>query len=120
MAVIQRFSAHVIDYAERLSYMADAAEGKRSRRGGGFGRRIVLPASGAALYALARSDFFSRQAKEVIGEAKTRASGLPEDLVSRVRETVDAASAGNGAARRDSKARSSTRSRPRRKAKTSD
>ena len=50
MAGIQRLSSHVIDYAERLSNMADAAEGKH-QRGGTMGRWLVLPASGAAVYA---------------------------------------------------------------------
>jgi hypothetical protein len=109
MAVIQRFSTQVIDYAERLSGMADAAEGKRPRRGGTVRRLLVLPASGAALYALVRSDFFSKQAKEVMGEAKTRASELPEDLRSRVRETVEEPSTGNGSQRRGSKSSSSKR-----------
>ncbi len=119
MAAIQRFSTRVIDYAERLSGMADAAEGKRPRRGGVVRSLIVLPASGAALYALVRSDFVSRQARDVIDEAKTRASELPDDLMSRVRETVEEpSSAGNGTKRRTTKARSSSKSAASRKAKT--
>jgi hypothetical protein len=66
-------------------------------------RWIALPASGAALYALVRSEYFSRQAKEVIDEAKSRAAELPDDLVTRIRDTVEESSAGNGS-------RSSTRS----------
>jgi hypothetical protein len=102
MAGIHRFSAQVIDYAERLSDVADAAQGKHRHRSG-MTRWLVLPASGAALYALLRSDAFSRQAKEVVDEAKTRASELPEDLVARVRQTAGQTSTGgNGrpAARR--------------------
>ena len=118
MAAIQRFSTQVIDYAERLSGMADAAEGKRPRRGGLARSLIVLPASGAALYALVKSDFFSRQARDVIDEAKTRASELPDDLMSRVRETAEPSSAGNGTKRRTTKARSSSKSAASRKAKT--
>lgn len=118
MAVIQRFSTQVIDYAERLSGMADAAEGKRPRRGGMARSLIVLPASGAALYALVRSDFFSRQARDVIDEAKTRASELPDDLMSRVRETVEEPSPGNGSKRRTTKARASSKRTSSRKART--
>jgi len=118
MATIQRFSTQVIDYAERLSGMADAAEGKGPRPGGTMRRLIVLPATGAALYALVRSDFFSKQAKEVIDEAKTRASELPDDLMSRVRETVEEPSGGNGSSRRASSSRS-TRRGSSRKAKAS-
>jgi hypothetical protein len=87
MASIHKFSDQVIDYAERLSDMADAAEGKGTRKRGRGTRLLMLPAAGAGLFALIRSDFFSRQAKGVVEEAKTRASDLPEDLLSHVRQT---------------------------------
>ena len=93
MSGIHTFSSQVIDYAERLSDMADAAEGKHRHRRRATTRWLLLPASGAALYALLRSDSFSRQAKEVVDEAKTRASELPDDLVSRVRQTAGRTSA---------------------------
>jgi hypothetical protein len=86
MAAIHKFSSHVIDYAERLSLMADAAQGKGRNRGRAT-RWLLLPASGAALYAIVRSDSFSRQAKEVMDEAKSKATELPDDLVARVRQT---------------------------------
>jgi hypothetical protein len=112
MSGIHRFSSQVIDYAERLSDMADAAEGKHRHRGGGTTRWLLLPASGAALYALLRSDSFSRQAKEVVDEAKTRASELPDDLVTRVRQTAGRTARRTSAARNGSPApRSSTTSR---------
>ena len=106
MGLIQDFSEHVTDYAERLSNMADAAEGKRPR--GRMTRWVFLPAAGAAVYALVRSDAFSRQAKGVVDEAKTRASELPDDLVARVRQTQGSqtSSSGNGGGQRR---RSSTR-----------
>jgi hypothetical protein len=109
MSAIQRFSTQVIDYAERLSGMADAAEGKHRRHGGVVRRLVVLPASGAALYALVRSDFFSKQAKELADEAKTRASELPEDLMSRVRAATEEPSASNGSRREASRSRPSRR-----------
>jgi hypothetical protein len=87
MTAVHRLSSQVIDYAERLAAVADAAQGKHSHRSRAT-RWLLLPASGAALYAFVRSDSFSRQAKEVVDEAKTRASELPEDLVARVRETT--------------------------------
>jgi hypothetical protein len=120
MAVIQKFSANVIDYAERLSGMADVAEGKKERRRGSMRRWIALPASGAALYALVRSDFFSRQAKDVFDEAKSRASDLPDDLVKRIRETVEEPSTGNGArsSKRSARARSTRKRSSTRKAAT--
>ena len=88
MGDVHKFSEYVIDLAERLDGMADAAKGKGIGKGGGLRARwLVLPAAGAGLYALATSGSLSRQAKEVMNQAKTRASELPEDLVGRVRET---------------------------------
>lgn len=117
MAAIQKLSAQMIDYAERLSGMADAAQGKHPRRGA-MRRWIALPASGAALYALVRSDFFSRQAKDVIDEAKSRASELPDDLMTRIRETVEEPSTGNGSpsSKRSTRARSTRKTGSSRKA----
>jgi hypothetical protein len=78
----------MIDYGERLSKMADAAEGKK-RQPSRLGRWMFLPAAGAGLYALIRSDFFSRQAKEVVDEAKSRAADLPDDLMARVHQATN-------------------------------
>jgi hypothetical protein len=115
MAGMHKFSSQVIDYAERLSEMADAAQGKHRQRGGRATRWLLLPASGAALYALLRSDSFSRQAKEVVEEAKTRASELPDDLVARVRQTAGGTSAAeNGSAGRRSTTTSRRKSSQRR------
>lgn len=83
---IQGFAERVIDLAERMSDVADAAAGKRRRRPSAFTRWLVLPGTGAGLYALAKSDFFSQQAKTVVDEAKTLASELPDDLVNSVRQ----------------------------------
>ena len=110
MGLIQDFSEQVTDYAERLSNMADAAEGKRPR--GRMTRWVFLPAAGAAVYALVRSDTFSRQAKGVVDEAKTRASELPDDLVARVRQTQSSQTStsqnGGGQRRRSSTRKTST------------
>ncbi len=92
MKGIHKFSSRVIDYAERLSDVADAAQGKNHQRAGSSTRWLLLPASGAALYALVRSDSFSRQAKGVIGDAKTRAADLPEELIGLVRQTTERSS----------------------------
>jgi hypothetical protein len=83
MAGIQEFSEKVISYATRLSDVADAAQGRR--RSGGS--RLRWTASGVALVALVRSDFFARRAKEVVNEAKALASDLPDDLMGVVRQT---------------------------------
>ena len=88
---IHRFSDTVIDLAERLSNVADAAAGNpptKGRNGAVTTRLVLLPAVGAGLYALAKSDFFTRQAKGVMDEAKTRASDLPNDLMKRVSQTT--------------------------------
>jgi hypothetical protein len=95
MGDVHRFSEYVIDLAERLDGMADAAKGKGNGRGGLRARWLVLPAAGAGLYALATSGSFSRQAKDVMSQAKTRAAELPEDLVGRVRETSPKSSGGS-------------------------
>jgi hypothetical protein len=114
MAGIHKVTSQVIDYAERVSAMADAAQG-RHRRPAGKTSWLLLPASGAAMYALLRNDRFSRQAKGVLEDAKTRASELPEDLIALVRETVDGSSTPTGGqARRQTSAprkRSSSRSK---------
>jgi len=96
MGDMHKFSEYVIDLAERLDGMADAAKGKGTGRGGLGARWLVLPAVGAGLYALATSGSLSRQAKQVVNQAKTRASELPEDLVGRVRETSPKSRSGNG------------------------
>jgi len=110
MALVQDFSAAVIDYAERLSNMADAAEKKPRRRDElkSAARWVLLPAMGAGVYVLARSEYLSRRAKGVVDDAKTRAAEIPEDLMTRVHETTASARSGsNGQRRRSSAARSS-------------
>jgi hypothetical protein len=98
-ADIHRFSEQVIDFAERLSDVADAAKGKGRRRTNGLARWVFLPAAGAGLYALLRSDHFSRQAKDVVDEAKTRASDLPNDLLNSVRQTSQTPARRSGGSR---------------------
>jgi hypothetical protein len=90
----------VIDYAERLSDVADAAQGKNHshRHTASAKRWLLLPASGAALYALVKSDSFSRQAKDVMDDAKTRAAELPEELIGLVRQTTERSPSRNGRA----------------------
>jgi hypothetical protein len=123
MSDVNKLSERVIEYAERASAMADAAQGKKRIRSGGAGRWLLLPAAGAGLYAMARSKSVTRQARDAMNEAKVRASELPDELLSRVREssqTKEASSASrNGAprkrqtssSRRKSSARTKTSSR---------
>jgi hypothetical protein len=114
---IHRFSNLVIDYAERLSDVADAAQGKH-RRGAGGMRWLVLPAAGAGALALVKSDFFERQAKAAVQETKTRVSDLPDELLDHVRQTSQSsrtasarrtASGARGTTTTSSRKRSSTR-----------
>jgi hypothetical protein len=96
MGTIQKLSSQVIDYAERVSEMADAAQGKHHQRAGLTSRWLLLPASGAALYAVLKSDALTRPAKEVMDGAKARASELPDDLLSMVRQSTSGTSGRNG------------------------
>jgi hypothetical protein len=88
MADIYKFSDRVVDMGERLADIADAVRGKGNRKGTGARRWLLLPAAGAGLFALGTSGSFRRQAKEVIGQAKERASDLPEDLAGRVQQAT--------------------------------
>jgi hypothetical protein len=72
-----------VDWAVRLENASDGSKGKAARTGGA-GRWLLLPAAGAGLYALATSRTFSRQAKDVMDQAKT----LPDDLLGRLRQTM--------------------------------
>ena len=72
-----------VDWAVRLENASDGSKGKAVRTGGA-GRWLLLPAAGAGLYALATSRAFSRQAKDVMDQAKT----LPDDLIGRLRQTT--------------------------------
>ena len=96
MAKVHKFSEQVIDLAERLDDVTEAAKGKGNRRGGMRTRWLILPAAGAGLYALATSGSFSRQAKDVMGQARTRASELPDDLLGRIRQTSQKSTSRNG------------------------
>jgi hypothetical protein len=119
---IHRFSDTVIDLAERLSNVADAAAGNpptKDRNGAATTRWVLLPAAGAGLYALAKSDFFSRQAKGVIDEAKTRASDLPNDLMKRVSQTTPKSTSQASTSSQRSSTKSAKRSGSQRRRQTS-
>lgn len=105
MADIHKFSERVIDLAERVEDVADAVGGKRRRRSVGT-RWLLIPAAGAGLYALGASGSFTRNAKNVMNQAKTRAADLSEDLVDRVQQVNS--QTGSGARSGRQSARSST------------
>jgi hypothetical protein len=125
MASVQKFSEQVIDLAERLADVADAASGKGVRKTGTT-RWLILPAVGAGLYALATSGSLTRQAKGVANQAKARASDLPDELVGLVRQASRTSSrrrtpssSGNGNTRRRTTRRRTTSSAARRTSSTS-
>ena len=95
-----------VDWAVRLENASDGSKGKAARTGGA-GRWLLLPAAGAGLYALATSRTFSRQAKDVMDQAKT----LPDDLIGRLRQTTQKTetettrSSGNGSSERRQQSR---------------
>ena len=99
MADVHKLSERVIDFAERTSAVADAAQGKSVRRRGVPTRWLLLPAAGAGLYALMTNRSFTRQAKNVMNQAKERASDLPEDLVDRVQQTTGQKSSSSSGSR---------------------
>jgi hypothetical protein len=88
MADIYKFSDRVVDVGERLADVADAVQGKGSRNGKGGARWLILPAVGAGLYALGTNSSFTRQAKNVMDQAKERASDLPEELMGLVQQAT--------------------------------
>jgi hypothetical protein len=104
---VHKFAEQVIDLAERLEGMADAAQGKGIRRGRGGTRWLLLPAAGAGLYALVTNNSFGRHAKGMVEQAKTRASELPDDLMGRVRQTSSSRSGSR--AKSQSQSRSGSR-----------
>jgi hypothetical protein len=106
MAGVHKFSEQVIDLAERLADVADAANGKGIRKGGTT-RWLILPAAGAGVYALATSGSLTRYAKGAVNQAKARASELPDELLGLVRQASQTSSSrrttsssGNGGKRR--------------------
>lgn len=114
MADIKKVSEQIVDLGERLGNVADAASGKDTRSP--RARWLLLPAAGAGLYALTTSGAFARQAKGVAKEVRTRASDLPDELMSRVHQATRLSSNGRQssprrrtAGQRRSKASSSSR-----------
>jgi hypothetical protein len=111
MADIDRFSARLIDLAERFADVTDAAQGRGNRQGGIQARWLLLPAAGAGLYALGARGAFRGQAKSVLKQARERAAELPDDLMSRVQAaTTTSSGASSGSSNRRSASSSSSRS----------
>jgi hypothetical protein len=90
MADANRFSEQLIDVAERFADVVDATQGKGARKGGVRARWLILPAAGAAAYALVTSSSnLARQTRGLMRRAKDRATDLPDaDLFARVKEAA--------------------------------
>jgi hypothetical protein len=88
MADVNRFSEGLIDAAERFADVVDAMQGKGARRGSADARWLILPAAGAAAYALATSSSnTARRTRGLMRRAKVRATELPDTvLFERVKE----------------------------------
>jgi hypothetical protein len=114
---INKLSERVIEYAERASAMSDAAQGKKRVRSSGTMRWVLLPAAGAGLYAMVRSKAFTRQAKDAVNEAKTRAAELPDELMGKVRQSSSSGTTSSSS--RNGSRRRSTTGANRRKSTTS-
>ena len=102
MAGVNRFSEGLIDVAERFADVVESAQGKGARKAGPGGAKwLILPAAGAAAYALATSSSsLARQTRKLMVRAKDRATDLPDaDLFGRVKEVTGLAeerSSGSG------------------------
>jgi hypothetical protein len=110
MADIKKISEQIVEVGERLGSVADAARGKDGRSGALRARWLLLPAAGAGLYALATTRTFTRQAKEVVGEVKTRASDLPDELISRVHQATSSSGKERTPSNRGSRSRRRSKS----------
>ena len=113
-----KVSEQLIDMAERFADVVDAAEGRGGRKNSVQTKWLVLPAAGAAVYALATSSSgMARQTRAWMRRAKDRATDLPDaDLFNRVKEvsgteTPSSSSRSSGSSTRSTTRSSSSRSR---------
>jgi hypothetical protein len=113
MADVNRFSERLIDAAERFADMVDAAEGRGARKSSNGTRWLILPAAGAAVYALATSSStMARQTRGLVRRAKDRATDLPDAvLFNRVKEVTGLADEPATSASSSRSSSSSTRRR---------
>jgi hypothetical protein len=113
---INKIARQVGDTAERVADVSDAARGKH--RGGMGARWFVLPAAGAALYAVVKNRSVRRSARDLAGQAGRRAGEMPDlDLYGRVKDVVGSGKDGD---RRDSDTRTKERPAQTRQARARD
>lgn len=123
MADVNRFSERLIDVAERFADVVESAQGRGARKNKGGAKWLILPAAGAAVYALATSSSsLARQTRQLMLRAKDRATDLPDtELLGRVKEATglveegsSGSSAGTSTARRNQNRRSTSQTQRRR------
>jgi hypothetical protein len=86
MGDLSRLAGRMIDVSERFADVVDAAEGRGRRKSRIRAPWLILPAAGAAAYALATSN--SAVARRTRGLV-ARAGDLPDtDLLARVKEVT--------------------------------
>lgn len=121
MADMNRFSERLIDVAERFADVVDSAQGKGARKGGSGARWLVLPAAGAAAYALATSSSsLARRTRKMMVRAKDRATDLPDaDLFGRVKEVTGMAEGSSSGSQTPRRSPSRRRQAQRRRKTTS-
>jgi hypothetical protein len=90
VADINKFSEQLIDVSERFADAVDGAQGHGPRNSGPGARWLILPAAGAAVYALATSSSsLARKTRGLMRRAKDRATDMPDaDLFGRVKEVT--------------------------------
>jgi hypothetical protein len=88
MADFNKIVQQVGTVAERVADVSDAARGKGVKKSGGM-RWLIVPAAAAGVYIAAKSSTVGRSAKAFVGQAKDRASEMPDmDLLSRVKDVA--------------------------------
>jgi hypothetical protein len=114
MTDINKFSEQLIDVSERFADAVDGAQGRGPRKSGPGVRWLILPAAGAAAYALATSrSSLARQTRGLMRRAKDRATDLPDaELLGRVKEATGSSSSSSRSS--SSSSRSSGQNRRRR------
>jgi hypothetical protein len=123
MSDINKFSEQLIDVSERFADAVDGAQGRGPRKSGPGVRWLILPAAGAAAYALATSrSSLARQTRGLMRRAKDRATDLPDaELLGRVKEATGSSSSSSRSSSRSggqNRRRRTSQNQRRRKATT--
>jgi hypothetical protein len=86
----RKFAKQVTEVAERVADVSDAARGKR-KRSGGLGRWLLLPAAGAAVFAVAKRALAAgRSTGGDVRGANERPETPDMDLLNRVKDVATA------------------------------